>query len=816
MTDLFDTAPARAGNATAAARHVAASIASGVKITRAKLNDAMANAFGGSDADGHWTQRESFEILEHATVLAVNGGAKPPSIAEAIALVGRLPTQTVRSEEQIDWQQFSTPLDLAAVACLLAAPQDDDIVLEPSAGNGLLIACLPPVAALHLNEIDPARRARLAAAYPLASVTGHDGAQIASVMTAAPRPGLILMNPPFSRSLGRGADALAAVRHLQAAIKRLAPGGRVVAIMPDWFAQSARMASVWSTTLASVSLRTSIRLTHAYGKHGTGVAVRLYVIDKAVGDTTTTTIQRRDVADLLDVLAIPPRLPMTAVAPTPVKRSGPISLMRSVKSKPAATPRIFRAPARNDVLPVSYAVLETAAPLAEQTGVYLPYRPSRIVFDTAGEHPTALVESIAMGSIPAPIPSHVPALPERTVTDRLLSSSQLETVVYAGHAWTQFIPGLSKPDKEGVGLVLADDGRAYRKGYFLGDGTGAGKGRQVAAVILDNWLAGRRKNIWISKNEALHADAIRDWTALGGLAADVQPLSRWKIDEPISMAEGVLFVTYPTLRSNRGDATRLDQIIAWAGADFDGVIAFDEAHEMGGVAGGEGSMGTKKGSQQGIAGVLLQNHLPLARVLYASATGASEVNNLAYAVRLGLWGPDTAFANREAFITQIRQGGIAAMELVARDLKATGLYTARALSFAGVEYDILRHELTPEQIEVYDTYADAWAIIHRGLEKALELTGVVDAAEGKTLNSGAKAAARSRFEGCKQRFFGALLLSSKLPTVIAAIEQHLAADQSVVLQLVTTAEAILDRRLGELSADERADLDIDLSPREAM
>ena len=35
-----------------------------------------------------------------------------------------------------------------------------------------------------------------------------------------------------------------------------------------------------------------------------------------------------------------------------------------------------------------------------------------------------------------------------------------------------------------------------------------------------------------------------------------------------------------------------------------------------------------------------------------------------------------------------------------------------------------------------------------------------------------------------------------------------------MLQLVSTAEAILDRRLGELSPDERADLDIDLSPRE--
>src|SRR3546814_12016185 len=84
---------------------------------------------------------------------------------------------------------------------------------------------------------------------------------------------------------------------------------------------------------------------------------------------------------------------------------------------------------------------------------------------------------------------------------------------------------------------------------------------------------------------------------------------------------------------------------------------------MGGVAGGEGALGPKEGSQQGICGVLLQNHLPGARVLYASATGASDVNNLAYAVRLGLWGPETAFANREQFITGIRKGGIAALEL---------------------------------------------------------------------------------------------------------------------------------------------------------
>src|SRR3546814_3877616 len=71
---------------------------------------------------------------------------------------------------------------------------------------------------------------------------------------------------------------------------------------------------------------------------------------------------------------------------------------------------------------------------------------------------------------------------------------------------------------------------------------------------------------------------------------------------------------------------------------------------MANAAGGEGSRGKAKGSEQGIAGVRLQNLLPRARVLYASATGASDVNNLAYATRLGLWGPETAFANREAFV----------------------------------------------------------------------------------------------------------------------------------------------------------------------
>uniref|UniRef100_UPI0030C7DB88 strawberry notch family protein n=1 Tax=Rhizorhapis sp. SPR117 TaxID=2912611 RepID=UPI0030C7DB88 len=711
MPDLFDSA-------TAAERRAATALVNRLRssepITRADLNAAMVEGFGGSDADGYWTQRDSFELLEHALAHHLQFGPYPlHSLADALAacdLSDRLPTQTVRSEDQIEWQQFSTPVDLAAVAVVLADIQSDDIVLEPSAGNGLLVAHCRGYAALQLNEYAPARRTRLSHVFPDAVVTGHDGATINSTLAEAPRPSVILMNPPFSRSVGLGADSHAAVRHLQAALRRLQSGGRLVAIMPDWFGPNARMRDLFETTLRDVSVRTSVRLEKCYLKHGTSIAVRLFVIDKVPGGAFPATIQRASIRELISALRVTERGSIAAAPPPAPKRSSTLSLFRAMKSS-RPQPRPYHAPVRNNVLPVAYATLETPAPLLDQVGVYLPYRPSRIVFETAGEHPTALVESVAMGSIAGPIPSYVPQLPERTVSERLLSASQLETVVYAGHAWSQFLPGRFKPSKEGVGLDEAEDGRAYRKGYFLGDGTGAGKGRQVAACILDSWLQGRRRNIWISKNEALLEDARRDWTALGGLAADIQPLANWKIDQSIPLEQGVLFVTYPTLRSARGDHSRLQQIVDWAGEDFEGVIGFDEAHEMGGVAGGEGALGAKKGSQQGICGVLLQNHLPGARVLYASATGASDVNNLAYAVRLGLWGPETAFRDREQFISGIRKGGIAAMELVARDLKALGLYTSRALSFAGVEYEILRHELTPDQIAIYDSYADSWSVL---------------------------------------------------------------------------------------------------------
>ena len=114
-------------------------------------------------------------------------------------------------------------------------------------------------------------------------------------------------------------------------------------------------------------------------------------------------------------------------------------------------------------------------------------------------------------------------------------------------------------------------------------------------------------------------------------------------------------MTYATLRSaeRQGKASRLQQVIDWLGDGFDGVIAFDESHAMANAAGSKGERGDTKPSQQGLAGLRLQHAVPDARVLYVSATGATVVANLAYAVRLGLWQTgDFSFcdANRVRFV----------------------------------------------------------------------------------------------------------------------------------------------------------------------
>jgi hypothetical protein len=468
---------------------------------------------------------------------------------------------------------------------------------------------------------------------------------------------------------------------------------------------------------------------------------------------------------------------------------------------------------------LGYETIDAVPPDAARLSdaIYEEYGLQSIRIPGAVPHPTKLVQSAAMASVAPPRPTYRPMLPA-DICQRL-SDAQLETVIYAGEAHSDHIAGSWTMDETFDTVSAAAEGASgavrFRRGFMLGDGTGTGKGRQSAGIILDNWLRGRRKAVWISKSDKLIEDAQRDWSALGQERLLVTPLSRFAQGKPITLSEGILFTTYATLRSDdRGEkVSRVRQIVDWLGRDFDGVIIFDESHAMQNAGGGKGERGDVEASQQGRAGLRLQHALPDARVVYVSATGATTVHNLAYAQRLGLWGgEDFPFATRAEFVEAIEAGGVAAMEVLARDLRALGLYTARSLSYDGVEYELVEHQLTEEQRRIYDAYAGAFAVIHNNLDAAMEAANITGS-DG-TLNRQAKSAARSAFESTKQRFFGHLLTSMKTPTLIRSVAADLAAGHAAVIQIVSTGEALMERRLAEISAEEWNDLTVDVTPRE--
>src|SRR5690606_37734900 len=104
--------------------------------------------------------------------------------------------------------------------------------------------------------------------------------------------------------------------------------------------------------------------------------------------------------------------------------------------------------------------------------------------------PTRLVQSAAMASVAPPKPSYRPHLPPNLIADGVLSDAQLESVIYAGEAHAPHLAGAWTVEKTcDVVTAAADDHDGavrFRRGWFLGDGTGAGKGRQVAGILLDN------------------------------------------------------------------------------------------------------------------------------------------------------------------------------------------------------------------------------------------------------------------------------------------------------------------------------------------
>lgn len=395
---------------------------------------------------------------------------------------------------------------------------------------------------------------------------------------------------------------------------------------------------------------------------------------------------------------------------------------------------------------------------------YAEYKPSKSTIGIS--HPDIVVETNTLSSVPPPDITYTLSIPELTINSGQLSALQLEAVVYACQQHE---------------VILQNNQRA---GFLIGDGAGVGKGRTVAGIILENYLKGRKKSLWFSISNDLRFDAERDLKDIDAFKIPVHALNKIKYGDTAT-SEGVLFATYSALigESQAGGQhrTRIKQILDWCKPDFDGVIIFDECHKA------KNATSTKMGK----AVLDLQNKLPRARVVYASATGASEPKNMIYMSRLGIWGEGTPFRTFEDFLHAIEKRGVGAMEIVAMDMKVSGMYIARQLSFSGVSFHIEEIALDDDFKVVYNKAAKLWAEALQMFMRAADELGLVS-----------RKSLWGQFWSSHQRFFKYLCIAAKVRCLVELAQKELQAGKCIVIGLQSTGESrtreVLDENDGHL------------------
>ena len=421
-----------------AARQLLTDLEQGRRVDAAVLRNAMEAAFGASDATGAWNWKMAYDACEAATVLFLrrHGAAmraKAASPAAMLPMLQRitslLPTQTRRSEESKSLQQFSTPIGLAYVASVAAAITPADVVLEPSAGTGLLaIFAELAGASLVLNEFAESRAGILSQLFPAVSTTRFDAAHINDHLDAGMRAECRADEPAV---LGRGP-----CRSPDAQRRRYGTSDRLWPVFPKADGSSPSQARASRPTIphgptpscgcrnraASFSRRRL--MAPSMPSTAPTIDTRLTVIDRVPADDSASfpaSPALRPTCRLCSAGSmqhVPPRRP---IAGTPRRRCQRLPASQRLERSALTSASVRRRRSRRPSIswrpksPTSQSTGCPRMPARSPMRFMRPIRLQSIRIPGAQAHPTKLVQSAAMASVAPPKPSYRPHLPANVV-----------------------------------------------------------------------------------------------------------------------------------------------------------------------------------------------------------------------------------------------------------------------------------------------------------------------------------------------------------------------------------------------------------------
>jgi P-loop containing NTP hydrolase pore-1 len=556
-------------------------IEDGEPFDNPKLTRTAERVFGGSRAQGKYTPRDAYDAVE----IAVNNyllekharQLMQMDVTEALAsvlrpLMQRLPRQTDRTLEQNELQQFSTPPTLAYLATRLLNPKPSDIVLEPSAGTGSLAIWPRAVGAKVICNETSLRRFSLLRCVLNFEPFPLDAEFIDDLLPTEIQPTAVLMNPPFSSTSGRvkSTNPIYGARHVASALRRLKEGGRLVAIVSEAMSFHHPSFSEWWQRIACLcNIRANLTLDgREYAKYGAAPDVQILVIDK------TGATPGRDWKEQLKNIrwgeAKSIENAWTQLSDLAERNGHCDQHERNTEQQEKASQALPADQPTDAQVAISSNEPDPERDQGEEASgdVFIPYVPSKL---RGGKpHPAVIVESASMAAVVPPDITYKPNLAPEIISEGRLSDIQLERVIYAGQRHEQRLP----------------DGS--RAGFFVGDGTGVGKGRVLAGIIADNWNQGRKRAIWFSVNNDLLEDSRRDLADLGLTSIALARINDYPATGEITLPRGVIFSSYSSLiAAAKTGQKRIDQIQRWLGSD--GVVIFDEAHKAkNALAGGRG------------------------------------------------------------------------------------------------------------------------------------------------------------------------------------------------------------------------------------